>query len=150
MAVLFSPSSLGLPWDEALRSVLNAFPGAFPILCHGFADNIDWPEVADAGAFHSIPGPFGVAELRQSRGFVWGAKQSSKPVRSTADRQRTRYISPCCGSRNRCLGLRRRLFAEKSTNYWRNWGKFSMLSTYSMRPPLWERGAEPLADFFSA
>jgi hypothetical protein len=55
VAVLFSPSSLGLPWEEALRSVLNAFPGAFPILCHGFADNIDWPEVADAGASHSIP-----------------------------------------------------------------------------------------------
>jgi len=82
VAVLFSPSSSGLPWDEALRSVLNVFPGAFPILCHGFADNIDWPEMADAGAFHSIPVPFGVAELRQSIGFVWGAKQNSKPVRS--------------------------------------------------------------------
>ncbi len=82
VAVLFSPSSLGLPWDEALRSVLHAFPGAFPILCHGFADNIDWPEVAGAGAFHSIPVPFSVAELRQSLGFVWGAKQSSKHLRS--------------------------------------------------------------------
>jgi len=80
VAVLFSPSSLGLPWDEALRSVLNAFPGALPILCHGFADNIDWPRVADAGAFHSLPMPFSVAEVRQSLGFVWGAKQRLKPM----------------------------------------------------------------------
>jgi hypothetical protein len=82
VAVLFNANSLGLPWDEALRSVLNAFPKAFPILCHGFADNIDWPEVADAGAFHSLPMPFSVAEVRQSLGFVWGAKQSCKPMRS--------------------------------------------------------------------
>jgi len=89
VAVLFSPSSLGLPWDEALRSVLNAFPRAFPILCHGFAENIDWPEVADAGAFHSLPMPFSVAEVRQSLGFVWGAKQSSKLMRSrTAAKER--------------------------------------------------------------
>ncbi len=85
VAVLFSPSSLNLPWHEALRSVLNAFPGAFPILCHRFGDNIDWPEVADAGAFHSIPVPFGVAELRQSIGFVWGAKQRTT---SLCDRYR--------------------------------------------------------------
>lgn len=78
VAVLFSPSSLGLPWKEALTSVLKTFPRAFPILCHGFADHIDWPEMADAGAFHSIPVPFSVAELRQSLGFVWGAKQVCK------------------------------------------------------------------------
>jgi len=89
VAVFFSPSGLGLPWDEALRSVLNAFPTALPILCHGFADDVDWPEMADAGAFHSIPVPFSVAELRQSLGFVWGAKQSSKLMRSrTAAKER--------------------------------------------------------------
>lgn len=89
VAVLFSPGSLGLPWDEALRSVLNAFPRAFPILCHGFADDIDWPEVADAGAFHSLPMPFSVAEVRQSLGFVWGAKQSSRLAQSgTAAKER--------------------------------------------------------------
>lgn len=92
IAVLFNPSSLGLEWDEALRSVLNAFPRAFPILCHGFADHIDWPGMADAGAFHSIPIPFSVAELRQSLGFVWGAQQNSKrmPLRAT-ERER---VSP--------------------------------------------------------
>jgi hypothetical protein len=79
-AVLFNPNNLGLEWEEALRSVLNAFPGAFPILCHGFADRIDWPRMADAGAFHSIPVPFSVAELRQSLGYVWGAQQKTKLI----------------------------------------------------------------------
>lgn len=88
IAVLFNPGALGLEWDEALRSVLNAFPRAFPVLCHGFADCIDWHEVADAGAFHSIPVPFNVAELRQSLGFVWGAQHGSKGMRSrTAARE---------------------------------------------------------------
>lgn len=81
VAVLFKPSGLGLPWDEALRSVLNAFPRAFPILCHGFAEHVDWPRAADAGAFHSIPVPFSVAELRQSLGFVWEAKKRSQSTR---------------------------------------------------------------------
>lgn len=76
-AVLFNPSSLGLPWDEALSSVLSAFPGAPAILCHGFADHIDWPKAADAGAFHSLPVPFSIAELRQSLGFVWAARRRS-------------------------------------------------------------------------
>jgi len=88
VAVLFSPSSLGLRWDEALTSVLKTFPRAFPILCDGFADYTDWPEVADAGAFHSIPVPFSVAELRQSLGFVWGAKQGSKPTSSSVATER--------------------------------------------------------------
>ena len=75
LAVIFRPSTLGLSWDEAIKSVLNAFPLAFPIICHGFADHLDWPEAADAGAFHSLLVPFSVAELRQSLGFVWSAQQ---------------------------------------------------------------------------
>ncbi len=86
VAVLFNASSLGLEWDEALSSILNAFPEAFPILCYGFADHIDWPRMADAGAFHSIPLPFSVAELRQSLGFVWAAQHGSKrmPLKTIA------------------------------------------------------------------
>lgn len=82
VAVLFNPRSLGLESEDALKSALNAFPKAFPILCHGFADYFDWPELADAGAFHSIPVPFSVAELRQSLGFVWAARQKSKLPRT--------------------------------------------------------------------
>lgn len=82
VAVLFNPASLGLPWEEALSFVLSAFPEALPILCHGFADHIDWPRAADAGAFHSIPVPFSIAELRQSLGFVWSTRNKSKFART--------------------------------------------------------------------
>jgi len=88
VAVLFNPGRLGLCWDETLRCVVKAFPNAFPILCHGFADYFDWPEAADAGAFHSIPVPFNVAELRQSLGFVWMAMHKQIPQWTTE----TRYL----------------------------------------------------------
>lgn len=78
IAVLFNPVSLGVPWDETLSAILRALPAAFPILCHGFADHVDWPQAADAGAFHSLPMPIKPPELRQSLGFVWGARHSSK------------------------------------------------------------------------
>ena len=70
VTVLFSPHDLGLPWDQALRAVLRAAPTSLPILCHGFADAIDWPELADAGVFHSLLLPFDMGEVRQSLGFV--------------------------------------------------------------------------------
>jgi hypothetical protein len=70
VTVLFSPHDLGLPWDQALRDLLRAAPDALPILCHGFADVIDWPELADAGVFHSLLLPFDMGEVRQSLGFV--------------------------------------------------------------------------------
>jgi hypothetical protein len=74
VAVLFSPRSLALPWDQALQGILDAAPRALPILCHGFADAIDWPQVAEAGGFHSLLLPFTRAEVRQSLVFVWDAK----------------------------------------------------------------------------
>ena len=74
VAVLFSPRSLALPWEHALRGILDAAPGALPILCHRFADAIDWPQVAEAGGFHSLLLPFTRGEVRQSLGFVWDAK----------------------------------------------------------------------------
>lgn len=83
VAVLFSPANLGLRSDEALRSVLDAAPRALPILCHGFADHIDLPKLADAGAFHSLLMPFNLAEVRQSLGFVWGTKHRSEQKRAT-------------------------------------------------------------------
>jgi DNA-binding NtrC family response regulator len=75
VAVLFCPNALDLSGDEALKQVLGAAPNALPILCHGFADHINWPELVDAGAFHSLPMPFSTAEVRQSLGFVWEARQ---------------------------------------------------------------------------
>lgn len=83
VTVLFSPKNLALPWEQALRAILDAAPKALPIVCHGFAETIDWPQVADAGAFHSLRLPFDVREVRQSLGFVWGARPSpaTMPIR---------------------------------------------------------------------
>jgi len=83
VTVLFSPKKLDLPWDEALRSILDAAPRALPIICHGFAEMIDWPQVAHAGVFHSLLLPFSWYEVRQSLGFAWGAKcrPASDPIR---------------------------------------------------------------------
>jgi len=86
VAVLFSPRDLDLPWNRALRSILDTAPNAFPILCHGFAETIDWPQAADAGAFHSLLLPLMMSEVRQSLGFVWDAKCRSAiaPIRRRA------------------------------------------------------------------
>ena len=80
VAVLFSSQSMGLAWRQALQAVLDAAPGALPILCHGFAETIDWPQVADAGGFHSLLLPFEIREVRQSLGFVWGAKSPTESI----------------------------------------------------------------------
>jgi len=84
VAVLFNPRSLALGWDQALRAVQEAAPRALLILCHGFADSIDWPQVAEAGAFHSLLLPFAGHEIRQSLGFVWDAKAQQDRVRLCA------------------------------------------------------------------
>jgi hypothetical protein len=76
VSVLFSPKDLNMPWEQALRIILSAAPGALPILCHRFAETIDWPEVAAAGAFHSLLLPFNLQEVRQSLGFVRSARAS--------------------------------------------------------------------------
>jgi hypothetical protein len=75
VTVLFSPKNLALPWQQALRAVLDAAPKALPILCHSFAEVIDWPQVAEAGAYYSLLMPFNVSEFRQSLGFVRSARQ---------------------------------------------------------------------------
>lgn len=80
VAVLFNPQDLALPWKEALRAVLEAAPRALPVLCHGFADKIDWPHVAEAGAFHSLLLPFRASEFRHTLGFISVAKRSPSPM----------------------------------------------------------------------
>ncbi len=80
VAVLFTPRSLGLPWDRALRGVLDAAPRALPILCHAFSEAIDWPQAAEAGAFCSLLLPFAVGEVRRTLGFVRDAKCGSAVI----------------------------------------------------------------------
>ena len=77
IAVLFDPQTLCLPWDRVLHSILDAAPRTLPILCHRFAEAIDWPQVAEAGAFHSLQLPLNQREVRQSLGFVWSVKRHS-------------------------------------------------------------------------
>lgn len=80
IAVLFDPQHLSLPWDKILRCILNTAPGTLPILCHRFAETIDWPKVAEAGVFHSLHWPLNQGEVRQSLGFVWGATRHSVAI----------------------------------------------------------------------
>lgn len=83
-AVLFVPKSLSLPWDRALRVILEAAPRALPILSHRFAEVVDWPQVAEAGAFHSLQLPLNLREARQTLGFVWGATYRSVAISMAA------------------------------------------------------------------
>ena len=92
VTVLFDPKILALPWDKALRSVMIAAPGALPILCHGFAEAVDFAEVTEAGAFHSLLMPFNASEVRQSLGFVWGAQRPLMPLRPQVLPRRHRAI----------------------------------------------------------
>ena len=80
VAVLFNPEDLTLRWEACLQSVLKAAPQALPILCHGFADRIHWPQVAEAGAFHSLLLPFRESEFRHTLGFISGAKKGSSSI----------------------------------------------------------------------
>ena len=76
-AVLFDPLDLNMLWKQALPLVLKAAPGSHPILCHRFSEAIPWPELVEAGAFHSLRLPLDLHEVRQSFGFAWAA--STRP-----------------------------------------------------------------------
>lgn len=75
VAVLLDASSLDVSPSEALESVLEAVPRARRILCHRFSDTMSLPEMAEAGAFHTLPLPLDPAEVRQCLGFVWAAER---------------------------------------------------------------------------
>jgi DNA-binding NtrC family response regulator len=73
VAILFDPKALHASWRQALYSVLDAAPESRPIICHSFSEEIPWPEMAAAGAFHSLKFPFDYREVQQSLGFVWAS-----------------------------------------------------------------------------
>ncbi len=70
IAVLFDAHGLGLSWKHALALVQEAASPALPIPCHRLSDRVNWPELAEAGAFHALALPFDRSEVRQSLGFV--------------------------------------------------------------------------------
>ncbi len=74
VAVLFDAGDLGVTVEQALRAARKAAPNARLISCHRFSDVVNWPELADAGAFHALSVPLDRNEVRQSLGFVWSAR----------------------------------------------------------------------------
>jgi hypothetical protein len=78
VAVLFEAGMWRLEWSEVLQLVQHAAPSALPVLCHRFSDHLDWPALADAGAFHHMPLPLISSEVRQSLGFVWAARSAAE------------------------------------------------------------------------
>src|SRR5262252_9398755 len=67
LSVLFHPASLGFEcWRAALSAVQKACPKSLPIVGRDFSDQTPWPEMAEAGVFHSFLIPVDPDELRQS------------------------------------------------------------------------------------
>src|SRR5271154_6112581 len=66
VAVLFEPKALGLSGDESLGLIRQAAPDALPMVCQRFSETAIWPDLAAAGAFHSLSLPLDAREVRQS------------------------------------------------------------------------------------
>jgi DNA-binding NtrC family response regulator len=75
VVMLLDPTSLGLSPSETLHSALEAAPRARRVLCHHFSDTLSMPEMAEEGAFQTLPLPLDHAEVRQCLGFVWAAER---------------------------------------------------------------------------
>ena len=74
-AVIFEPAALDPSWRRAVRLVRDLVPEACLIVCASFASPLPWPELAEAGAFHSLNIPFAWDEVRQSFGFIEAARE---------------------------------------------------------------------------
>lgn len=81
-AILIAAQSTGLSWQETLEEARKIDSDALLIACHRFSDPVSWPELAEAGAFHSLALPLDPNEVRQSLAFVWSAwfRRTSKVV----------------------------------------------------------------------
>lgn len=86
VAVFFRPAA-GMDWRSALEMVLNAAPAASAVVCHGFAEMLSWPEMANAGAFLPLALPFHSDEVRQTLGFI--ANAVSRRHRQEEQRRRS-------------------------------------------------------------
>lgn len=90
-------------WPEALLLVGTALPGIRLITCQEFSDLTDWPELSEAGAFHSLRLPMKEEEVRQSFGFVAEAESREArmlprfpmviPARHTNRAQSSRHLA---------------------------------------------------------
>lgn len=106
VAVFFEAQSLGQSWEDALRLVREAAPQALLIPCHRFSDSVNWPELADAGAFHALPVPLKSDEVRQSLSFVWSARlRRGKLVEMPHPDSRRAAMCRCGETPCRCFGM---------------------------------------------
>ena len=113
VAVLFDANSLGLSWQHALSTLRNAAPQALLIPCHRLSEAVDWPELADAGAFHALALPLHASEVRQSLGFVWSARLRRTANVVPISRSESRVTSCSCGQPH-CECSATRKFAKES------------------------------------
>jgi hypothetical protein len=76
VAALFCCDALGPGYSslETTRILRRELPEVRLIVCHGFAEAIDWPDLSDAGAFHELMLPLKENEVRLCLGFVWQAE----------------------------------------------------------------------------
>ncbi len=92
VAILFDSRSLGLSVLQALESARAIAPQAQLIPCYRFSEVVNWPDLAEAGAFHALALPFDTREIRQSLGFVWSARLRKTanvvPMRPASERPR--------------------------------------------------------------
>jgi hypothetical protein len=76
-AVLFHRDALGHDhsWLDAVRLIRTALPDVRLIACYGFSESINWPELSEAGVYHSLWLPLKENEVRQSLGFIAQAEE---------------------------------------------------------------------------
>lgn len=87
-AILLDAPGQGLSWQEALQTARQVDPEALLIACHRFSESLNWPALAEAGAFHSLALPFDASEVRQSLAFV-GAAWMRRASRAVTEPQRS-------------------------------------------------------------
>jgi DNA-binding NtrC family response regulator len=92
VAIIFDAESLGLTVNQALGLARTIAPQAQLIPCFRFSEVVNWPELAEAGAFHALALPLHPSEVRQSLGFVWSARLRRNanvvPLRAASERRR--------------------------------------------------------------
>jgi len=83
-AVLFHRDAFGsaYSWRDAVRFLKVMLPGVPLVVMRGFSEAVDWPELSDEGAFHSLWLPLKESEVRQSLGFLSNADR--RPARFPA------------------------------------------------------------------
>jgi hypothetical protein len=68
---------------EELSAIRNCVPEARIVVCYPLRSPVMAEELVSAGAFHSLPKPLHMGELKQSLGFVWEACSRSRAAFAT-------------------------------------------------------------------